>query len=148
MTKIQLSKTKYTIIDDEDYDRVSRYNWSYNSGYARCLSRNIYLHRLILNPPNDKQIDHINHNTLDNRKNNLRICSGAENCKNTNSHKDSVSRFKGVCFDKQTKKWQSQIYINGYQVKIGRFDNEIDAARAYDDLASEHFGEFAKFNLR
>lgn len=105
------------------------------------------MHRVITNCPKNKQIDHKNHNGLDNRLCNLRICSQSENLRNGRSRKNSSSRFKGVSQYKPENRWQTYIWENGKNQYLGHFDNEIDAAIAYDVVAKELFGEFANCNF-
>jgi hypothetical protein len=101
MKKIQLTKNKYALVDDEDYEELNKYNWYYSyQGYAvrtnHRLNKCIYMHRIIMNPLDYKQVDHINHNKLDNRKENLRICDRFQNLQNSKIRLDNKSGIKGV----------------------------------------------------
>lgn len=98
-----------------------------------------------------KFLDHIDGNPLNNNISNLREATNQENGMNREkgkfmNGKPTTSKFKGVCQDKETKKWRAQIYINGEAKNLGRYDSEIDAAKAYDKAAVELFEEFAKLN--
>lgn len=92
-------------------------------------------------------VDHINGNPLDNRRSNLRITDKRGNAQNSAKHKDASSYFKGVTWDKSRRKWMVQIVIDGVRTHLGRFAIEEDAARAYDEAAKQHFGEFARCNF-
>jgi len=93
-------------------------------------------------------VDHINGNTLDNRKQNLRICEQRFNAMNRGTRKPEgkTSRFKGVHLDKKSGLWVAAIRKDGHRTSLGYFDREIDAALAYNQAAPEYFGEFAQLN--
>ncbi len=109
-----------------------------------------FLHRLIMGLDNDDDriCDHINHNTLDNRIENLRICTHRQNMQNTSSRKGSSSTYKGVAWNKTAKKWQAVIRANDINYYLGIFKTEEEAARVYDAKAVELHGEFAYLNFR
>ena len=90
--------------------------------------------------------DHKNGNGLDNQKHNLRTCSQAQNNRNAKKRENCSSKYKGVYWDKKNKKWRARIYLNKKEICLGRYKNEIDAAKAYDEKAKELFGEFAQPN--
>ncbi len=93
-------------------------------------------------------VDHINGDGLDNRKDNLRIVTIAENNYNKRKSKNvRSSQYKGVSIDKRTNRWRAIIYYKYRKINLGMFGDEIDAARAYDEAANELFGEFAKLNF-
>ena len=147
--------TKYAMVDDDDYDFLIQYKWygvqQRGENWYAILSSSRYgasrMHRLITNVQKGQVVDHIDHNGLNNQKNNLRVCTMSENCKNTSSRKDSTSKYLGVSFHKMTKKWQASVYNNQTQIYIGLFKNEIDAAKAYNESAKKYHGEFANINL-
>jgi hypothetical protein len=153
--KIKLRENCYAIIDYEDYDLVSPYTWRADSkGYAVstiCLGGKktigIKMHRIIIRASDGKQVDHINKNTLDNRKCNLRICTPFQNSGNQSKQKNNTSGYKGVTYYKSLQKWQAGIQINGRSIHLGRFENKEDAARAYNEAATKYFGEFAQLNV-
>jgi len=103
--------------------------------------------REILKPPDNMQCDHINGNGLDNRRCNLRICSHSENQHNGSPYVGCSSRFKGVHWRKDRRKWQTSIRNAGKPIYLGYFTDEAEGARAYDRAARELFGEFARVNF-
>jgi DNA-directed RNA polymerase subunit L len=138
------------IIDDEDFTLLSKYKWYLDKdGYARCYYRKndkpttMAMHRIVLNDPKE-MIDHINHNKLDNRKINLRLCNSAQNNMNKKKLK-GTSKYKGVRLYSNGK-WRAQIQFNKKFYSLGYYFNEIDAALAYNNKAKEFFGEFAVLN--
>jgi hypothetical protein len=92
--------------------------------------------------------DHINHNGLDNRRANLRLCTPQQNSFNQRPRRNSTSIYKGVSWNSEVRKWKAEIKHNGRTISIGYFEKEQDAAIAYDDYAAELFGEFAWLNHR
>ncbi len=156
MKNILLSKGKIAIIDEKDFKVVNKSKWCLSStGYAITHikgsgknGKNMFMHRLIMGFPLGMVVDHINGNVLDNRRENLRICSHRENIRNQkiqNIVKTSV--YKGVHWRKDIRKWSAKIQVNGKQLVIGIFKEEQHAAMAYDIWAKENFGEFAKLNF-
>ena len=137
MKEIELTQGKRAIVDDADYQYLSKYNWSYDDGYAsRGIRMNgkrkiILMHRFLMGLYfGDKRVvDHINHNTLDNRRENLRICTKAENRRNSRKSKNNTSSFKGVFKEicKYKRKdgtvwsktyWMAYIKIDGKQKNL------------------------------
>lgn len=150
--EIELSKGLQAIVDDDDYEVISAHKWYAHSDtrgktYAatRIMGDLVYMHRLILDSEDDKKIDHINGNGLDNRKENLRATSALENSRNKSKQKNTSSKYKGVT--KVSNGWKAHISINNKDIHIGYFKTEDDAARAYDSRAIEEFGEHAKLNF-
>lgn len=138
-------------VDDEDFERVMRYKWYYNNGYAvRSIEggrKKLRLHRLILDAPNDMFVDHIDGNKLNNCKSNLRLCTKSENGKNvTVKKRGSSSRYKGVSWDDVRKKWKAYIKVDGKLIHLSYHVNEDDAGQAYNRAAKEHHKEFAHLN--
>lgn len=142
-------KTKHgyiILVDDEDFEELSKYKWSIDKdGYAYRFGGK--MHRLIIRPPANMEIDHINGNRIDNRKSNLRVCTHAQNQCNKSTIGINTSGFKGVAWREDCHKWRAKIKFCGTPINIGHFDNPIDAAIAYDKKALELFGEFAKLNF-
>jgi hypothetical protein len=153
MKEVFLTDGTVALVDDADYELVSRYSWyphkpeSNGDIYARTFieGKRVYMHRLILGITKDEG-DHINHSTLDNRRSNLRRVDRGANARNTRGWKSGTSRYKGVSWDKARCKWAALIYPNRKHVFLGRFDEEIDAARAYNQAAIQYFGSFAYLN--
>lgn len=155
---IPLTQGKIALVDAKNYEMLSKHKWyaNYNQGkwYAQREIKDaegkritLRMHRVIMNCPDDKQIDHINHNGLDDRELNLRICTNAENQHNQKPRKGGSSKYKGVSLRKDTKQWTAHIKNGGGLINLGHYDTEIEAAKAYDDKAKELFGEFACLNL-
>jgi len=148
---IELTQGYRTIVDDDVYEAIKHIKWHYAEGYAR---RNVReggkqrvqrMHRFIMGTPGHLQTDHINGDTLDNRKSNLRNCLKADNAKNARKRKKSLSSFKGVTkFNDGV--WRARIMINGKSISLGLHDTEEGAAEAYNVAALKHFGEFAFLN--
>ncbi len=155
MKRIKLTKNKFAIVDDDMFDYLNQWRWHYAKvGYAARRKfpekKIIYLHRFITDCPKGLEVDHINHNKLDNQKNNLRICTHRQNGDNTTLPKNNTSGYKGVTWNKQRNKWQASLETrNGlerHRKHLGLFDSKIDAAEAYNKRAIELFGEYANLN--
>jgi hypothetical protein len=151
---IKLTFGKFAVIDAEDYDRVSQYNWCAvdfdHCWYAHTFKRDgtpLSMHRLITNAPKGLLVDHIDHSGLNNRKSNLRLCTNSQNQQNKRPTRGSTSRYKGVDRWNFHKKFRARITHNGKRIHLGYFDSEIDAAKAYDKKAKELFGKFAYLNF-
>jgi hypothetical protein len=156
--KIPLSQGEYAIIDADDYAHLSQFRWwvdrRYYAAYAYRQEkrdgkiRKIYMHREILNAPKGIKVDHQNRNGLDNRRENIRFCTNAQNAMNINIHVDNQVGFKGVIYDrrKYRKHWVARIVASGKQIHLGSFRDPKDAARCYDKAAKIHFGQYAKTN--
>lgn len=149
---VPLSQGKYALVDEEDYDRVSQYNWCLlKKNYATAIVEGIRtkMHRYILKLVNPKiYVDHKNHNGLDNRKCNLREATPQQNSANCKPVKSASSKYKGVHWSKVKSKWVSNIQQKDKKKYLGEFKTEEDAARAYDAKAKELYGEFAYLNFK
>lgn len=147
---VPLTKGYVATIDADDLLMVSEYTWhartSKKSVYAATRLRDTkqsftYLHRMVMNAPDGVEVDHVNRDTLNNRKGNLRLCDSALNA--TNKGKDPkgiTSHHKGVMFDKERGKWRATFQYKGFRVQR-RFNTEIEAARFYNFIASEILSE-------
>lgn len=146
--EIELTKGKFAIVDDSDWYLLSSSSWSYSkSGYAvaKVNKKIVFMHRIIMGEPNCS-VDHINGNTLDNRRNNLRLASHSQNTKNRKKTKNRSSKFKGVDFQKRSGTWRARIKVEYRSIYLGQFSSEVEAARAYNKAALIYFGEFARLN--
>lgn len=154
MREIPLTKGKVAIVDDADYEWLNQWKW--NAGDGKYAVRTdgfggptIFMHRLILNPPDDMDTDHVNGNKLDNRRENLGACSRSQNVANVGLRSTNISGFKGVHLrttHRGNRNWTANIGVNGKREHLGYFDNPTDAAVAYNNAATKYFGEFAKLN--
>ena len=152
MREINLTQSAVALVDDDDYERLSKYNWFFARGYAYRTGigangkrTSISMHREIVDIRPGYECDHINGNRFDNRKANLRQATHTQNLANQKAQVCCTSRFKGVSRDRT--RWQAQIAINNKSQYLGRFIRETDAALAYNDAASNLFGEFARLNV-
>lgn len=157
MTKIIYTrKGEEILVDDEDYERLSALTWRIDSGtgyVVRTTDRDPvtrkksteHMHRVIfgLSKGDGVQVDHWNHNRSDNRKNNLRVCTQFQNQRNIRTQKNNTSGFKGVTFDRRTRRWIAQITVDRTLHFLGRFTSPELAHAAYRDAATKMHGEFA-----
>lgn len=155
MKRIPLTHGQFALVDDEDFEPLMRSHWyaawSKKTQSWRAMrnpngSDEISMARAILGPKSDQLVDHRNHDTLDNQKHNLRICTTAQNAMNGRLMSNNTSGFKGVSWDKRRQRWRAMIVVAGKSRYIGNFCDILSAARAYDVAAREHFGEFALTN--
>lgn len=134
------------IIDLEDVKKVKGYKWAYSYGYARNAKKRVLLHRLIINCPDDMVVDHINRNPLDNRKENLRICTQQQNSMNRSVQSNNTSGVVGVTWDKSRNKWMAQIKINQKHKTLGHYENIEDAIEARKQAEILYFGDYRNNN--
>ena len=154
MPQISLTKGKFTIVDDADLSWLSQWKWYAHRGgkskfYAarREKGRTVLLHRELISVPAGLEIDHIDGDGLNNRRENLRVVTHSQNLMNQGprSNKDSYSsRFVGVSYSKANKKWQAYIKAGDRQKHLGRFLTEELALKARQEAAKLYFGEFRK----
>ncbi len=152
MKEIPLTRGKVALVDDDDFEELSKYKWhcmKYRDKlYARrCVGRNtkIYMHRHIAGDPEGLVVDHGDGNGLNNQKYNLRNCTQRENTCNRPARINSSSFFKGVSRD--GNRWVAKITHEGITKFIGSFSDEIEAAMAYDREAWNLQGAFAQTNF-
>jgi hypothetical protein len=146
----------FAIVDDEDIELVSAFKWNALKGGQRKRNwfyattrvdgrKLLAMHRLVMGAKKGQFIDHINGDTLDNRKSNLRFCTKAENTRNRAKSSTSTNKYKGVC--RSGKKFKAVIRVNGAQKTLGCFHKEEYAALVYDMAAIEYYGDFARPNF-
>lgn len=161
--KIILTKGKMTMVDDEDYEALMTYKWfalgspGYDGLYAARNGQRgdgerhrttIRMHRELMGNPTGLMVDHIDHDTLNNQRINLRVVTRSQNGQNQRGQKQKTSSiYKGVSWHKKGKVWYAQIGLNQQSNHLGGFSTEEAAARAYDAAASEYFGEYAYLNF-
>lgn len=151
MKRIKLTQNKETQVSDEDFEYLNQFKWRINSrGYVirtgprnKIKRMNYSMHREIMNPPNQLWVDHINNDKLDNRRENLRIVTPAQNqMGKRKSLNRRTSDYKGVF--KIKDKWTAAIMNNGKIMNLGMFNSEIEASEAYNNKAKELFGIYSK----
>lgn len=154
--QIPLTRGMFAIVDTEDFDKLASYSWrakvetTTDTFYAVTDSHkggkhSIYMHRLIMGDPVGMYIDHINHNALDNRKENLRVVTFAQNMQNSRPSRTSKTGYKGVSVS--GKKFCASIRIKNKQIHLGTFPTPESAALAYNEVAKKEYGEFAYLNI-
>lgn len=159
MKEIPLTQEQVAIVDDEDYEELSKHKWqahwepsahtfyavrSVKAGGKQTIVR---MHHLILGVSPKQMVDHIDHDGLHNWRENIRPCNKQQNAANMRRQAASSSQYKGVHWNRSKRKWQAYIVPNGKQRHLGYFTSEECAARAYDVAARECFGSFAFLNF-
>lgn len=150
---VPLSRGYEAIIDAEDAPLVDSHNWfavtQHNCIYAKREKylkgggrKYIAMHRVIAGAADEKVVDHINHNGLDNRKVNLRVCEHCQNIQNQRLRFDNSSGFKGVSWNSRRGKWRAQITLSGKRKELGLFDSPERAYEVYCEASEKHYGEF------
>lgn len=159
--EIPLTNGMVALVDAQDFERLSQYSWRARKGSkpggpelyyasrrvpsAAGRGPEIHMHHDLLGPG---LVDHKDGNGLNNQRSNLRHCTQSQNLANARfGSKGKTSRFRGVSFHRAKGRWQAQSKLNQKKVHLGRFVSEEEAARAYDNFAREHFGEFARLNF-
>lgn len=152
MAEIPLSRGKVAVVDDKYFNWLNTWKWSFSPslGYAHRSEgrkKQVMMHREVSGAQEGDTVDHINGNKLDNRQENLRRCTQRENSRNrVGWQKETTSAYKGVSWQPTREKWRATIKVDYKQKFLGYFDNEDEAALAYNEAARKHHGEFAKEN--
>lgn len=161
MKEIELTRGYVSKVDDSDFNALNSFKWHvFNGGHQgnyvpyamRSVGtgnqkRNINMARDILNAPAGMVVDHINGDTLDNRRSNLRLCTNPENLRNRGKSKANTSGFKGVFWDKKLRRWRAAIDYNRKKINLGVYPTAELAALAYDKAARKYHGDFSKTNF-
>lgn len=163
--EIPLTKGKVALVDDADYDFLSQWKWyAWKAPHSRNWYakrgesigwikgkrkiRQIWMHRVLLGLIDPTiEGDHADGDGLNNQRQNLRASSHQQNCSNRKLRLDTTSQFRGVNKNHRTGRWQSRIGLKDKRIALGAFDTPEEAARAYDDAAIKHFGEFGSLNF-
>lgn len=155
-SSIPLSRGLKALVDPSDFPSLIKHKWhsidasnkTYASTYLSGRGTRIFMHRLILNAQKGQEVDHIDGDGLNNTRLNLRFVTRQQNCFNSGkTQRVTTSKYKGVSRCSVRNRWKARIKINQKAIDIGRFVNEIDAAKAYDQKAIELFGSFARLNF-
>lgn len=152
MKTIDLNLGLSVMVDDEDYEFLSQFNWfakkDHNTHYAQRNQLandeddlSVGMHRIIMKAPKHLQVDHIDRNGLNNQKSNLRLVSNAQNAQNTRAHIDSKSGIRGVSWESSRRKWSVTITVDYKTIRVGRYQN-IEEAIAARDAASRLYHPF------
>jgi hypothetical protein len=156
--EIEVSSGLVALVDDEDYDKLVGRRWYKHTNNGRCNyaqadiswrpHKRVWMHRLVMDAPQGLEVDHINGNGLDNRRDNLRLCTRSQNaCNKAKSHNRGLtSRHKGVSTGRWGKNWQANITIQSRKIYLGTYDTEMDAVLAYNRAALELHGPFSRAN--
>jgi hypothetical protein len=156
MKEIRLTQEKVALVDDEDYDWLNQWKWSaheiHRTWYAMRASLSweptkhmVSMHREILKAERGVEVDHWDGDGLNNQRDNLRICSRAENAANARKQRNASSKYKGVCVT-EGKYITAYAYKDNKSYYLGRFKTEEEAAMAYNETAIKFHGEFARLN--
>jgi hypothetical protein len=160
MKRIKLTRGKHTIVDDDDFERLSKHKWQAVKGGKKLISwracrsetvngkkKHIPMSNEIMPPQKGFVVDHKNNDSLDNRKENLRFATLSQNQHNKRKQTGN-HRFKGIYFNKRYKIYSASINFNYKARHIGYYKTDVEAAKAYDVVAKELFGEFANLNFK
>lgn len=154
MKSIPLTKGKAATVDDHDAAKVADFSWYFHSeGYAARRetidgkSRIIYMHRQLLNAPADMVVDHVNGNRLDNRRSNIRLATHSQNNVNADRPAHNTSGYKGVSWSKVAGRWEAYVTVNRKKKYLGLFLTAEAAAKEYNRVMSDIFGDRVKLNV-
>ena len=145
MGEISLTQGEVTVVDDADFKKVSSHPWYYRNGYA-ARAGNTFMQNVIYPPPEGMIVDHINGDSLDNRRENLRHVTWMQNTRNRKSHSNTSSKYKGVTRRNDNGRWRAQIGANYKHYNLGTYATEEEAAKAYNEASVKYHGEFGRLN--
>lgn len=159
MKLIPLTKGQFAKVDDADYDELIKTKWHvvassdgksfYAARYVRMpdgRNSNETMHRVVMMAKPGEEVDHRFHDTLDNRRSQLRIATHAQNQRNRLLSKYNTSGYKGVSWNRERCKWEVRIRVDGVKKNGGRFDCKLEAARAYDKLSRQYHQDYSLNN--
>lgn len=154
MKLIPLTQGLFAQVDDEDFEKINQFNWTatkrehtfyaFRDIWKNKKNNRLYMHTFILG---SKEVDHKDLNGLNNKRLNLRACTRSQNRMNSRKIKNTTSKYKGVSWDKDRKKWFVHIGYNYRNIVLGRYKTENEAALIYNQAALKYFGEFARLNV-
>ncbi len=159
MREIPLTQGKVALVDDEDYERVAQFNWhAVKHREIWYAQRNLispktgrrttqHMQRFILDTCTAPHIDHRDCDGLNNQRYNFRPCTHAQNFRNRGAQRNNTSGYKGVTWSAIKNRWLAAIQVDSTKMHLGNFRDPVEAARAYDAAAAQHFGEFAVLNF-
>lgn len=158
MKTIPLTKGVDAIVDDEDYMELSKYRWHAREtpgGFYACRNARrvngkqvpIMMHSLLCPIPAGMEVDHVDGNPLNNRRNNLRACTRSQNQFNKGRNKNNTSGYKGVSSVQKTGRWRARINVDGKAIYLGSYETKKSAARAYNEACLKYHLEFSKPNI-
>jgi len=157
--EIPLTQGYVALVDDDDYEELSKYKWHVDLQRSGPKAKRnslvsegegqkaIYMHRQIMYAPAGTYVDYKDHDTLNNQRVNLRPCTRSQNAANQRPQEGCSSRFKGVYWHKAARKWHAAILVEGKRKYLGLFVDEVRAAQEYNKAALQHFKEFALLNV-
>lgn len=150
MKTIPLTKGLSALVDDSDFEWLNQWKWHASRKRSKtyaCNNQKQTMHRVLLSAPQELTVDHINSDSLDNRRKNLRLATMAQNLVNRGMNKNNTSGYKGVTWAKEKCKWKAQLKVSRKNLFLGYYVDRKEAARAYDQAIQQHFGEFAQTNF-
>lgn len=153
--EIRLSRGMVALVDEEDYERVAQFRWSADVIGGKCYAvrwqrredgtkAKVYMHRLLMDAPKGTEVDHRDGDGRNNTRGNMRLATHAENGRNRSADRDSSTGIKGISWDKDARKWQAGIGVNGKRIALGRFDTPEAAHAAYAEASKRYHGEFGR----
>lgn len=153
---IKIVSGEFVLVDAEDFETLNKHKWYKTKNSKARPDRQqyiattilpkitVFMHRMVMKTPKGLETDHIDGNTFDNRKSNLRICTKAENQRNAKLRKDSTTGLKGILWHRARKRWIARIRHNGKSIHLGTFINKDDARKARHEAEKKYHGEFAR----